>query len=80
MRRVGIIVRMKKLAFVLVVLGSGVAVFGLSSWQMTPSLQIVGLNESTYSVSAGWTPYNQLEITSGVMLLACGLLLRRDSR
>jgi hypothetical protein len=71
---------MKKLAFIFVVLGSGLAAFGLSSWQMTPSLQLTGLNESAYSISAGWTAWGQLEITVGVMLLVCGLLLRRDSR
>ena len=71
---------MKKLAFIFVVLGSGLAAYGVFSWQMTPSPQIIGLNETTYSISAGWTPYDKLEITIGVMLLVCGLLLRRDSR
>ena len=73
--------RMNKLAFVFVVLGSGLAAFGLSCWHLaTSSLWVAGDSEPTWNVSAGWTATNQLEITIGVMLLVCGLLLRRDSR
>lgn len=70
---------MKKLAFVLVVLGSGLAAFGFAGWQAVGNP--VFLDEPGYlRFSAGWTLAGQLEITIGVVLLVCGLLLRRDSR
>jgi len=72
---------MKKLAFVFVVLGSGLAAFGLSGWRMATSIMSTlpgyGGNPDIY---AGWTPNSQLEITVGVILLVCGLLLRREAR
>ena len=66
---------MKKLAFVFVVLGSGLAAFGASGWSSNVLKSYLG----SYRVSSGWSLGAQLEITIGVMLLACGLLLRRDS-
>jgi hypothetical protein len=56
---------MKKVAFLFSIVGSGLAAFGVSGW-----------HDWTYS--AGWTLNNQLEITFGVALLVCGLMLRRD--
>ncbi len=68
---------MKKLSFFLIVLGSGLAAFGLSGWQLTTS-HIFSI-EGEWDISAGWSAGDQFQITIGVMLLACGLLLRRDS-
>ena len=73
---------MKKLAFLLVVLGSGLTALGLSCWELyTSKLPTLG-DDPVYrwEVYAGWTVTNRLEIAVGVMLLVCGLLLRRDQR
>ena len=72
---------MKKLAFVFVVLGSGLTAFGLSGCQLDvhPWIGPVEPGPGFY-YTAGWTLFNQLEITIGVVLLVCGLLLRRDSK
>lgn len=76
---------MKKLAFVLVVLGSGLAALGFSGWYLATSVlfQLAGpdgrMPNSLPDIHAGWTPASQFEITLGVTLLVCGLLLRRDS-
>jgi len=70
---------MKKLAFIFVVLGSGLAAFGFSGWYLTTSYMFIGESD-LWKISAGWTLNNQLEITIGVGLLVCGLLLRRDSK
>lgn len=76
---------MKKLAFVLIVLGSGLTAFALSGWYLATSVlfQLAGADgsmpNSLPDIHAGWTPDSQIEITIGVMLLVCGLLLRRDS-
>ena len=71
---------MKKLAFVLIVLGSGLTALGLSCWQLAvqPSLS-GGEGGPSFYYTAGWPAWNQGQITIGVMLLACGLLLRRGS-
>jgi hypothetical protein len=72
---------MKKLAFVFVVLGSGLAAFGFSGWYLTTTtLRTLDGDPAIYDISAGWTPGNRLEITIGVVLLVFGLLLHRDSR
>lgn len=73
---------MNKLAFVFVVLGSGLAALGFSGWQgvTQPRFVLPGVPGVDWTLWAGWTLINQLEITIGVMLLVCGLLLRRDSR
>ena len=74
---------MKKLAFVLVVLGSGLTAFGLSGWEAVgrPGFTIAGAPGVAWDFTAGFgSLLSQLEFTLGVMLLACGLLLRRDSK
>jgi hypothetical protein len=77
---------MKKLAFVFVVLGSGLTALGLSGWHLATSVlfQLAGpdggMPNSLPDIQAGWTVLNQLEITIGVVLLVCGLMLRRDQR
>ena len=63
---------MKKLAFVFVVLGSGLAALGLSDW-----LQLFCWHRWA---SPDWIVFNRFQITIGVMLLVCGLMLRSDSR
>jgi hypothetical protein len=68
---------MKKLAFILIILGSGLTALGISGWQATGGTRF--LQPEGWDISAGWTLLNQIAITVGVMLLACGLLLRRDS-
>ena len=70
---------MKKLAFVLIVLGSGLAALGFSGWQLTTSHAFIGEND-LWRISAGWPAWNQFQVTIGVMLLACGLMLRTDSK
>lgn len=69
---------MKKLAFVFIVLGSGLTALGLSCWQLTTSHTFIGESD-LWNISAGWPAWNQFQITIGVMLLVCGLLLRRGS-
>ncbi len=67
----------KKLSFVLIILGSGLTALGFSGWQMTGETQF--LQPERWDISAGWTPLNQIEMTVGVMLLVCGLMLRKNS-
>ncbi len=77
---------MKKLAFLLVVFGSGLTAFGFSGWHLATSVLRVFLGPDAFpanglpDIHAGWSLGAQLEITIGVGLLVCGLLLRRDSR
>ena len=73
---------MKKLAFVLIVLGSGLAALGFSGWQATggPGLWISESLGYMWNLRAGWTLLDQVEITIGVMLLVCGLLLRENAK
>jgi len=72
---------MKKLAFVLIVLGSGLAAFGFSGWQAAtqPNFVLAGVDAPNWLLSAGWSVDNRLLITIGVVMLVCGLLLRRES-
>jgi hypothetical protein len=68
---------MKKTASILIVLGSGLAAYGLSGWEAdTQSSFRPGPD---WTLSAGWTLDNQLEITFGIMSLAFGAILRKDS-
>jgi hypothetical protein len=74
---------MKKLAFTFVVLGSGLTAFGLSGWEAIgrPGFTIAGAPGFAWDFTAGFgSLLSQLEFTLGVMLLVCGLLLRRDQR
>lgn len=70
---------MKKTASLLVVLGSGLAAFGLSGFNASLRYDILPGLPSSYSGEAGWSFANQLEITAGVVLVACGGILRSDS-
>ena len=72
---------MKKLSFLLVVLGSALAAFGFSGWQAITQTNFSPNSTSMHEFYwAGWPPLSQIEITVGVMLLVCGLLLRRDEQ
>ncbi len=68
---------MKKAVF-LILLGSALVAFGFSGWHadMRPSFTISDQSGSNMGGWAGWTLANQLEITSGVVLLVWGVLLR----
>jgi len=71
---------MKKLSFVLVVLGSGLAAFGFSGWQLANNPWLSGgeFGPGAY-YTAGWTLDSRLEITVGVVLLVWGFLLQKHS-
>jgi len=73
---------MRKAALLLSIFGGSLAVFGLSSGQpvVQPKLRMPGESGLDRAYRAGWTLGNQLEITFGVALLVCGLILRRDAR
>ena len=73
---------MKKAASLLVIFGSGLAAFGFSGWHAAgnPAFTITEATAADWSLSAGWPVHSQLEITLGIMLLAWGVLLRKDSK
>ena len=77
---------MKKVAFLSSVFGGALAAFGFSGWQalgtIPPRSILPGAPDfvSGNIYSAGWTLNNQLEITFGVALLICGLMLHKDSK
>jgi hypothetical protein len=73
---------MKKVASFLIVFGSALAAFGFSGWQATvqPRFMLPGQSGPDWTFSAGWTQNNQLDIAIGIMLLACGVILRIDSK
>ncbi|MDR3562800.1 MAG: hypothetical protein P4N59_15370 [Negativicutes bacterium] len=66
---------MKKVAALLIIFGSGLAAFGFSGWQALGNPDFRG-----GGFSAGWPLNSQLEIAVGITLLACGVVLRRDSK
>ena len=74
--------RMKKVALTFSVIGSGLAAFGFAGWgaEVQPRFMLPGQTGQDWTLSAGWTFNNQLEITFGVALLVLGLILRKDSK
>jgi hypothetical protein len=65
----------------LILLGSALVAFGFSGWHadMRPAFTIAELSDQPgahMSGWAGWTLANQIEITSGVVLLVWGILMR----
>jgi hypothetical protein len=71
---------MNKVAALLIIFGSGLAAFGLSGWHATGN-PLMGLDGPVdWNFSAGWPLWSQLEMTIGIMLLALGAILRRDSK
>ncbi len=68
---------MKKIANLLIVLGSGLAAFGVSGFGGSFSSDRL---PGTWSGSLGWSLNNQIEIVVGLVSLAYGLILRRDSK
>jgi hypothetical protein len=68
---------MKKAAF-LILLGSALVAFGFSGWHldMRPSFTLDEPGGYQVRAWAGWTLANQIEITSGVVLLVWGVLMR----
>ena len=73
---------MKKAAVLLVVLGSGLAAFGISGFGGSSSTQEVILPgaHGGESGSVGWSQDNQIEIVIGVMSVVSGVILRKDSK
>ena len=73
---------MKKVAALLIILGSGLAAYGISGFEgefsTAPSFQIG--QEGEMSGSMGWSENKQIEITAGITLLVCGVMLRIDSK
>lgn len=72
---------MKKVAAILIVIGSGLAAFGFSGFEGSFSPQddeLRGIHGESGSV--GWSPNNQIEITIGITLLVCGVMLHKDSK
>ncbi|MEI9967383.1 MAG: hypothetical protein WDM87_01680 [Terracidiphilus sp.] len=59
----------------------GLRILWLASvgWYASPFF-LAGAPEPGWTYWAGWSLNNQLEITFGVALLVCGLMLRRDSQ
>ncbi len=68
---------MNKAAF-LILLGSALVAFGFSGWHadMRPAFMLTDEPGAQMWGWAGWTLANQLEITSGVVLLVWGVLMR----
>lgn len=74
---------MKKVAALLIILGSGLTAFGFAGWQALgkPAFMLPGVEgELGWDFTAGWPLHSQLEITIGITLLACGMMLRGDSK
>ena len=72
---------MKKMANFLILLGSGLAAFGISAFTGNFSSDWARPEmPNAWSGSLGWSLKNQIEIVVGVVSLAFGLILRRDSK
>jgi hypothetical protein len=73
---------MKKAANLLIVLGSGLAAFGISGFggSFSPQDVILPGMHGGVSGSVGWSQNNQIEIVIGVVSLICGVILRKDSK
>jgi hypothetical protein len=71
---------MKKMAALIIIFGSGLTAFGFSGWQAVghPAFTIGEATGADWDFSAGWPLRSQIEITVGITLLACGLLLRKE--
>jgi hypothetical protein len=61
---------MKKVVALLIIFGSGLAAFGFSGWQF------FGTTDRYFQ--GGWSNGSRIEMAVGVMLLAWGVMLRRD--
>jgi len=73
---------MKKVAALLIVLGSGLAAYGMSGFGGSLATQheiLPGLQDGL-SGSLGWSDNERAEIVIGVVALAGGLILRKDSK
>jgi len=79
---------MKKVAVLLILVGSGLTAFGLSgfSGDLSPNFQLtspVRTQTPVYGALDGsleWPMVERMEITVGVLLLVGGLILRKDSK
>lgn len=72
----------EKVGVFLIVFGSGLAAIGISGWQAaghTVFTMVEGEGQS-WEFSAGWLLHSQIEMTIGIMLLAWGVILRKDSK
>ena len=73
---------MKKVAALLIIFGSGLAAFGFSGWHAAGNtiFTIVEGEGSSWNFTAGWPLGSQFAMAIGVMLLAWGMMLRKDSK
>jgi hypothetical protein len=73
---------MKKMAALLIILGSGLTAFGFSGWHAAghPAFMITEATGANWDFSAGWPLRSQVEITIGITLLTWGAMLRKDSK
>lgn len=73
---------MKKVPALLIIFGSGLTAFGFSGWQAVgkPAFAIAEATGADWNFSAGWPLGSQLEMAIGFMLLAWGVMLRKDSK
>ena len=73
---------MKKVAVLLILLGSGLTAYGISGFSGSfspPEPGRIGVSEGE-SGEFGWSQDSQIEIVVGVVSLAGGLILRKDSK
>ena len=73
---------MKKVAVLLILFGSGLAAYGLSGFSGSfspPEPGRIGVGDGE-SGSFEWSQDSQIEIVVGVVSLAGGLILRKDSK
>jgi len=74
---------MKKVAVLLILFGSGLTVFGITGFGGAFSTNTRGAaydQPNTYDGSFEWPIESRVEIIVGVISLAGGLLLRKDSK
>lgn len=79
---------MKRLAALLILLGSGLAAFGISgfSGELSPDYQLTSPVRTESPVSGAldgsfeWPIESRVQIVLGVISLAGGLILRKDSK
>ena len=73
---------MKKMAALLIIIGSGLAAVGISGlgWRIDAGLSSFTGDPNAIVGFHVWSPDERLEIIVGVLLLTGGLILRKDSK
>jgi hypothetical protein len=74
---------MKKVAVLLILFGSGLAAFGISgfSGELTTNTRGAEFGQpAQLEASLDWSMDDRVKIVLGVLLLASGLILRKDSK